>query len=130
MKVLVIQQRMGMGDMIIFLPYIHAISKKFQSQVSLLVKKNSKAEQLCQDDPHIEEIIYLDRSQNNSGSHDGLFGFLKLLKIIRQKKFDTIFIFNSSLRYLLLAKLAGIKSIFQYATVLSGHLLRSQYRHV
>ena len=114
MKVLVIQQRMGMGDMIIFLPYIHAISKKFQSQVSLLVKKNSKAEQLCQDDPHIEEIIYLDRSQNNSGSHDGLFGFLKLLKIIREKKFDTIFIFNSSLRYLLLAKLAGIKSIFQY----------------
>jgi heptosyltransferase-2 len=114
MKVLVVQQRMGVGDMIIFLPYIHAISKKFQSQVSLLVKKNSKAEQLCQDDHHIDEIIYLDRTQNNSGDHDGLFGFLKLLKIIRKKKFDKIFIFNSSLRYLLLARLSGIKSIFQY----------------
>ena len=42
MKVLVIQQRMGIGDMIIFLPYIHAISKKFQSKVSLLVKKIQK----------------------------------------------------------------------------------------
>ena len=50
MKVLVIQQRMGIGDMIIFLPYIHAISKKFQSKVSLLVKKNSKAKELFEDD--------------------------------------------------------------------------------
>ena len=114
MKVLVVQQRMGIGDMIIFLPYIHAISKKFQSQVTLLVKKNSKAEQLCQDDRHIGEIIYLDRNQDNSGGHDGLFGFLKLIRIVKEKKFDKIFIFNGSLRYLLLAKPAGIKSIFQY----------------
>ena len=114
MKVLVVQQRMGMGDMIIFLPYIHAISKKFQSQVSLLVKKNSKAEQLCQNDPHIEEIVYLDRNKNNSGRHDGWLGFFELLKDIKEKKFDKIFIFNGSLRFLLLAKLCGIKSIFQY----------------
>jgi len=114
MKVLVIQQRMGIGDMVIFLPYIHAISKKFQSQVSLLVKKNSKAEQLCQNDQHIKEVIYLDRSKNNSGTHDGWVGFFKLLKIIKEKKFDKIFIFNGSLRFLLLAKLCGIKSILQY----------------
>ena len=85
MKVLVIQQRMGIGDMIIFLPYIHAISKKFQSQISLLVKKNSKAEQLCLDDRHIKEIIYLDRNKNNSGKHDGWLGFFKLLKDIKKK---------------------------------------------
>ena len=114
MKVLVVQQRMGIGDMVIFLPYVHAISKKFQSQVSLLVKKNSKAEQLCKNDRHINEIIYLDRSKNNSGKHDGLMGFLNLLKVIKEKKFDKIFIFNGSLRFLLLAKLCGIKSILQY----------------
>ena len=114
MKVLVVQQRIGIGDMIIFLPYIHAISKKFQSQVSLLVKKNSKADQLCQNDHHIKEIIYLDRVKNNTGSHDGVFGFFKLLNEIKEKKFDKIFIFNGSLRFLLLAKLCGIKSIFQY----------------
>ena len=114
MKVLVIQQRMGIGDMIIFLPYIHAISKKFHTPVSLLVKKNSKAEQLCQKDKHIKEIIYLDRNKNNSGIHDGFFGFFKLLKEIKEKKFDKIFIFNGSLRFLLLAKLCGIKLILQY----------------
>jgi heptosyltransferase II len=114
MKVLVIQQRMGIGDMIIFLPYIHAISKKFQSKVSLLVKKNSKAKELCADDIHIGEIINLEIDKNNFGKHAGLKGFFRLLKEIKEKKFDIIFIFNSSVRYLLLAKLAGIKSINQY----------------
>ena len=113
MKVLVVQQRMGIGDMIIFLPYIHAISKKFQVQVSLLVKKNSKAEELCAEDQHIEKIIYLDRNKN-SGRHDGWLGFFNLLKDIKNKKFDKIFIFNGSFRFLLLAKLAGIRSIYQY----------------
>ena len=114
MKVLVVQQRMGIGDMVIFLPYVHAISEKFQSQVSLLVKKNSKADQLCSQDPHIKEVLYLDRSQDNSGKHDGLLGFFKLLKEIKYKKFDKIFIFNGSLRFLLLAKLCGIQSVLQY----------------
>jgi heptosyltransferase-2 len=114
MKVLVVQQRMGIGDMIIFLPYIHAISKKFHVPVSLLVKKNSKAEELCAEDQYIEEIIYLDRNKNSAGRHDGWLGFFSLLSDIKKKKFDKIFIFNGSLRFLLLAKLAGIKSIFQY----------------
>ena len=39
MKVLVIQPKIGMGDMIIYLPYIHTISKKNSTAVSLLVKK-------------------------------------------------------------------------------------------
>ena len=39
MKVLVIQPKIGMGDMVIYLPYIHAISKKYQTPVSILVKK-------------------------------------------------------------------------------------------
>ena len=114
MKVLVVQQRMGIGDMVIFLPYIHAISKKFHVQVSLLVKKNSKAEELCAEDQHIKEIIYLDRNKNSSGRHEGWLGFFSLLSDIKKKKFDKIFIFNGSLRFLLLAKLAGIKFIFQY----------------
>jgi len=114
MKVLVVQQRMGIGDMVIFLPYVHAISKKFQSQVSLLVKKSSKAEQLCKNDQHIKEIIYLDRNKNNTGRHDGWIGFFNLFKEIKEKKIDKILIFNGSLRFLLLAKLCGIKSILQY----------------
>ena len=114
MKVLVIQPKIGMGDMVIYLPYIHAISKKYQKPVSILVKENSRASQLLAEDKHIKEIIKLDRTKDNSGVHDGLSGIFKLSRDLKLKKFDKVFIFNSSLRYLLISKIAGIKNISQY----------------
>ena len=114
MKVLVIQPKIGMGDMIIYLPYIHAISKKYKSTISLLVKENSRAKELLSSDEHIKEIIFLDRKKNKNGAHDGVNGFFKLIKEIKVKQFDKVFIFNSSLRYLLISKMSGIKSVSQY----------------
>ena len=114
MKVLVIQQRMGIGDMVIFLPYIHAISKKYSTSITVLAKKNSKIDELCESDQHIKEIIFLDRDKNNKGRHDGIFGFFNLVKEIKKKNFDKVFIFNGSLRFKLLSKIAGIKQIYQY----------------
>ena len=114
MKVLVIQPKIGMGDMVIYLPYIHAIAKKYNSSVSILVKENSRAKELLIDDKKISEVIILDRTKTNDGSHDGIKGFFKLVKELKKKKFDKVFIFNSSLRYYLISKLAGIKKISQY----------------
>jgi heptosyltransferase-2 len=114
MKVLVIQPKIGMGDMVIYLPYIHAISKKYQTPVSILVKANSRANQLLTDDRHIDEIIILDRFKDNAGAHDGLKGFFKLSEELKKRQFDKVFIYNGSLRYLLISKLAGIKSVSQY----------------
>ena len=85
MKVLVIQPKIGMGDMVIYLPYIHAISKKYQTPVSILVKENSKAKELLIDDIHIDQIINLERSKNNSGYHDGFLGFFNLAKDLKKK---------------------------------------------
>ena len=114
MKVLVIQPKIGMGDMVIYLPYIHAISEKYQTPVSILVKENSRASQLLAEDSHIKEIIILDRTKDNLGAHDGISGFFQLSKELKLKKFDKVFIFSSSLRYLLISKIAGIKNISQY----------------
>ena len=108
MKILIIQQRYGIGDLIIFLPYIHAISKKFKTKVSLLVKESSKASDLLSNDKNIDEIIILDKDK------DGIKGFFKLSNEIKKRNFDKVFIFNSSLRYNLIAKFSGIKSIMQY----------------
>ena len=99
MKVLVIQPKIGMGDMVIYLPYIHAISKKYQTPVSILVKQNSRASELLTEDKHIDEIITLDRSNNKTGSHDGMSGFFTLSNELKSKNFDKVFIFISSLRY-------------------------------
>ena len=108
MQILIIQPKIGMGDMIIYLPYIHAISKKYKKSVSLLVKDNSRAKELLADDNHINEIITLKKEM------DGLSGILKLSKELKKRNFDRVFIFNSSLRYNLIARLADIKSIYQY----------------
>ena len=43
MKILVFQNRMGIGDMIMFLPFIKAISNYYGEQVSLMEKKSTKA---------------------------------------------------------------------------------------
>ena len=39
MKVLVIQQRYGIGDMIIFTPYFQALSEKIGHPLTVLAKK-------------------------------------------------------------------------------------------
>ena len=114
MKVLVIQPKIGMGDLVIYLPYIHAISKKYQTSVSILVKENSRANQLLADDVHIDKILILDRYKNNTGAHDGVLGFFRLSKELKKYKFDKVFVYNGSLRYLLICRLAGIKRISQY----------------
>ena len=114
MKVLILINKVGLGDCIIHLNYIHEISKKYEKPVSILAKENTRAKDLFQDDPHIKEVIRLDRLEDNTGSHDGLNGFIKLTKDIKKKRFDKVFIFNSSVRYFLVCKLAGIRKIAQY----------------
>ena len=113
MKILAIQNRMGIGDMVIFLPFIEAISKKFNSPVSILVKENSKALEYLGKNKYIEKIIILERD-NKSSRHDGITGSLKLVSDLKKYNFQKVFIFNSSLRFWLICKMAGIKEIFQY----------------
>ncbi len=124
MKVLILINKVGLGDCIIHLNYIHEISKKYEKPVSILAKENTRAKDLLQDDPHIKEVITLDRLEDNTGSHDGLNGFIKLIEDIKEKKFDKVFIFNSSVRYFLICKFAGIKKIAQYP------LLKKKGQHV
>ena len=63
MKILVIQNRMGIGDTVIFLPYIKALSKKFNSPISLLVKESSKADQYLHQTDYIDKILLLERNK-------------------------------------------------------------------
>ena len=115
MKILVVQNKMGIGDMVIYLPFIDAISKKFNTPVSILVKQSSKAEQFLNDSKIIEKIIILEQGNKlKNAKHQGFKGFLNLAKELQEHNFDKIFIFNSSLRFNLIARFAGIKDIHQY----------------
>ena len=125
MKILVIQNKMGVGDMVIYLPFIKAISEKFNTPVSILVKESSKAEQFLKDSNTINKIIILERGNKlKNGKHDGLIGFFNLIRDIKQYNFDKVFIFNSSFRFNLISQIAGIKNIYQYP------LLQKKNQHV
>ena len=115
MRILAVQNRMGIGDLVIFLPFIEAISKKFEVPISVLVKESSKATQFLGGNNYIDKIITLDRNNKiRSGRHTGIIGSLKLAKDLKEYNFNKVFIFNSSLRFYLMARVAGIKDIYQY----------------
>jgi|TARA_Y100000287_G_scaffold32650_1_gene24085 heptosyltransferase-2 len=114
MKILAIQNRMGIGDTVIFLPFIKALSKKFNSPISLLVKESSKADQYLFQTDYIDKILILERDINNKNRHDGFFGSFNLIQDLKKYNFDKIFIFNSSLRFNLIARFSKIPKIYQY----------------
>tara|TARA_B100001057_G_scaffold82146_1_gene77664 strand:- start:117 stop:1079 length:963 start_codon:yes stop_codon:yes gene_type:complete len=114
MKILAIQNRMGIGDTVIFLPFIKALYKKFNSPISLLVKESSKADQYLFETNYIDKIFILKRDSNNNNRHSGILGSFNLIKDLKKNNFDKIFIFNSSLRFNLIAKFSKIPEIYQY----------------
>ncbi len=114
MKILVIQNRMGIGDTVIFLPFIKALSKKFNTPISLLVKESSKADQFLYQTNYIDEILLLEREKKTNNRHNGFLGSINLIKDIKKHKFDKIIIFNSSFRFHLIAKFSNIPEIYQY----------------
>ena len=63
MKILAVQNRMGIGDTVIFLPFIETISREFNTPVSLLVKKSSKADQYLNRTYYLDKIIFLERDK-------------------------------------------------------------------
>ena len=94
MRILAIQNRMGIGDTVIFLPYIEKISEKFNTPIDLLVKRSSKADQFLSNTKYINEIIFLDRDNKKLSRHDGVMGSLRLARDLKKYKFDKVFIFN------------------------------------
>ena len=115
MKILAVQNRMGIGDSIIFLPFIEAISNEFNTPVSLLVQESSKCKEYLNQTNYIDEIIILKKNNKFKNlEHNGFFGSLRLASELKKYNFNKIFIFNSSLRFKLIAKLSGIKKIYQF----------------
>ena len=73
MKILCINVRKGIGDQVIFLPFMHAISKNLKNQSLYWLKENSKAKDLFYKDDFIKEIITLEKDM------DGYLACLNLL---------------------------------------------------
>ncbi len=100
---LVIIKSMGIGDLVILIANIHAISRSINAPVVVLAQKSTKANEILKYDPHVEEVIELDKK-----------GFFNIISVIKPKKFSQSYIYSDSIRLYLIAKLSGIKEIFHY----------------
>jgi len=110
MKIAIIQARPGIGDMCIFLPFIHAIAKFFNTKIFLITKARSHSKELLKFDPYIEEIIYLDESNLLKLNYN-------LIKVLKKRKINKIFLMHFGLRYWVLSKLSGVKKIYSYGLI-------------
>ena len=97
---------MGIGDLVILIGNIHAISKKINKPVTVLAQKNTHANVILKNDPHVEEVFSLDKEE--------IKGFFNIIKKIKPKQFDQSYIFSDSIRLYLISKLSGIKENFHY----------------
>ena len=112
-QVLIIQPLPGIGDMVWNLPFIHAIAEQTTTgKITLLTKRRSRADQLLASDSSIEDIIWLERT----GKHDGIGGILQLATLLRRQRFQVAWILHQSIRYAVLAHLAGIPLRIGYGT--------------
>ena len=58
---LVIIKSMGIGDLVILIANIHAISKSIGEPVTVLAQKNTQASAILKYDPYVKEVIDLDK---------------------------------------------------------------------
>ena len=105
-KTIIFVRSIGLGDLLILLANIHAISRKINNKVTVVAQRNTHANFILQNDPHIEEVIILDKKE--------IKGFFNIIKKIKPKKFDQSYIFSDSIRLYLISKLSGIKDSFHY----------------
>jgi heptosyltransferase-2 len=107
--VAVVQPLPGIGDMVWHLPHIHAIAAFAGSPVTLIAKPRSLADQLLGDDPAVEEIFWVDLNpKGRRGAHDGIRGFFRLARKLRDRDFGTIILLHHSDTIAAAAMLAGI----------------------
>ena len=77
--------------------------KKVQKLINIYIQTN-----------YIDKILILERDKKNNNRHSGFLGSFNLIKDLKKYNFDKIFIFNSSLRFNLIAKFSNIPEIYQY----------------
>lgn len=103
-KTLIIQPSPGIGDMLWHLPYLRALARQAShGKISLLTKPRNLTKEWLAHDPIIDRIHYFDRQ-----------GLTKSISLIRQERFDTVWILHRSFSYALMAFLGGIKNRYGF----------------
>ena len=109
-KILIINVN-WLGDVLFSTPFIQTIRNNFpESFIACMLVPRTRA--MLEGNPAIDEIIIFDED----GLHQNLIGKLKLIKLLRARKFDLVFLLHRSFTRTLIAFLAGIPQRIGYYT--------------
>lgn len=107
-----------LGDCLFSTPIFKALKAAFpQSYLACMAVPRVK--EVLEGNPYIDELIIYDEDD----AHKPLFGKIGLIRQLRQKKFDTVFLLHRSFTRALLVYLAGIPIRVGYHTAKRGFLL-------
>lgn len=107
-----------LGDVLFSTPAIRAIRKKYsESYIGVLVHKRCK--DVLIGNPNVNDIIVLDEEN----IHRGIRGKLDLVRQLKEKKFDTAYLFHRSFTRALICFLSGIENRIGYYTAKRRFLL-------
>jgi len=106
------------GDVLFSTLFIRAIRKQYpNSFIACLVV--SRCAPILENSPHLNEVIIFEELTR----HRGLFGKLKLIGLLRSKRFDAAFLLHRSFTRALICCLAGISERVGYYTKKRAMLL-------
>ncbi len=121
MKILIIHTAF-IGDIVLSTPLIQKIKDIYNAEIDYLTLPANKS--IISNNPNLHEIILYDKK----GKDKGTKGFFKILKILKEKKYDMAIIPHRFIRSIALAKFAGIKKIIGF-DVATGSFLLTDKRH-
>ena len=112
---LLVQPRVGIGDMVWHLPHIRALACHTGGRVTLLVRPRSLAQQLVGAGDGVTGFLQLERDQwGGEGRHQGVLGFRQLVADLRACRCDAAVLLTRSRGLALAAALAGIPRRYGY----------------
>ena len=117
MKILIIHTAF-IGDIVLSTPLIQKLKDLYpKSEIDYLTLPTNQS--VLYNNPNLNEVILYDKK----GKDKGIKGFLKILKILKQKKYDYAVIPHRFIKSILLAKLAKIPDIVGFDVATGSSLL-------
>ena len=122
MKILVIHTAF-IGDIVLSTPLIQKIRDIYpDSEIDYLTLPGNRS--IISNNPNLRDIILYDKK----GTDRGIKGFFRMLKIVKNNKYDLAIIPHRFIRSILLARMAGIKKLVGF-DVATGSFLLTDVRH-
>ena len=123
MKILIIHTAF-IGDIVLSTPLIQRLKDMYpNSKIDYLTLPTNQS--VINNNPNLHEILLYDKK----GKDRGIKGFLRVLKILKQKKYDYAVIPHRFIKSILLAKLAKIPNIVGFDVATGSFLLNKKVHY-